>query len=680
MTPLETRSFRLPDLVALATLAGAGDARQTGLALARLDADARAQVLRYCALRPSVVAWCLLEGSAADRAAFARSQYIDHRTTAALAADPDPDVRAAVFSHHRTPGSLRRRVLATLPIAPALRRRLMTTESLPELATAMDSLDPQLAAETYRTVLGRRPLPPEGSGALVAGPDASMPRGHDWFTETLALLRPETWTADDWAATAVRHLEKPWYDRECVALVGEPACPAETVLALLAYGPTDDPYTFPARVALDTGTVTPDDILRRGPGAARFLGLIDALDWAPPNDDWVRATLAEAEVATLRQGLRDAVRASLGTDTDAWRAAATLLTRDAEYPGSVLALLDEAATVPWLAPPGAVKTPAGKAPTAWADFPWQLRPARPRSAGPSPLGLLLSFAEVDALPAILAAFDDDVLPALTAVSRPGRAVIAPALVLPIARELAARRPELLRDLVADVERDERIRAALVGLGNAAVDSALIAGRALTGYQRAELVARTAGTAAGPGLVADYAPLGAPVSWDAVLEEVASGQAQMSVLDTFSRHPALPEAVAAALVEAEPQRYARLLPALSRPTALALLPAAARMWARLESSGWTLVIPALAECLRSGALTPDDLLTHAPAAPFVLWAFGDEQRSRKQLRPLAEPLRALVDTHLGEDPDAWTIAMRLVPDFAGSVDELLATAARAAGRS
>ncbi|MGW1991999.1 hypothetical protein [Embleya sp. NPDC001921] len=678
MTPVEKRSFPLPDLVALAALAGAGDRRQAGLALARVGAEQRAQLLEYCALRPSAVAWCLRDGAAADRAAYARNRFLDHRSMAALAADPDPDVRAAVFFHRRIPGSLRRRALAALPIAPVLRQRLICTDALPDLGMAMDCPDPELAAETYRTILGRRPLPPQGSGALVVGPDTSSPRGHEWFTETLALLRPEKWTADDWAETAVRHLEKPWQDDECVALVGEPACPTETALALLAYGPTDNPYTFPARVALDTGTVTPDDILRRGPGAARFLGLIDALHWSPPNDDWIRVTLAEEEVAALEQGLCEAVRTRLGTDPGAWRAAATLLTRDAEYPGSILALLDEAATVPWLNPPGSAKTPSGKAPASWTDFPWQLRPTRPPSAGPSPLRLLLSCADADALSAILAAFDDDVLPEPAAVSR--RALVAPALVPPIARELASRRPEVLRDFVAGVEHDPGKRAELIALGLGEVDAALLTGNTLTAYERAELLARTTGTAAEPVPVAHYTPVGASIPWDVVLDDVTSGRAEVNVLDTVSRHPALPEPVAVALFEAEPQRYARLLAALPRSTALALLPAAARVWGRREGSGWTLVLPALAACLRSGTLTPDDLLTHTAVASFLLWAFGDEQRSRGKLRPLAGPLRALVDAHLGEDPDAWTIAMRLLPDFAGSVDELLATAGRAAGRS
>lgn len=96
---------------------------------------------------------------------------------------------------------------------------------------------------------------------------------------------------------------------------------------------------------------------------------------------------------------------------------------------------------------------------------------------------------------------------------------------------------------------------------------------------------------------------------------------------------------------------------------------------LRSADWR-------ERLLFRGLTPEDLLRHAPQPARYLTAVAfDRRRHNARRRQWAEPCetaRALVDEHLGTNPDAWTVALHLLPDFTGTLPELLATARAAAG--
>lgn len=96
---------------------------------------------------------------------------------------------------------------------------------------------------------------------------------------------------------------------------------------------------------------------------------------------------------------------------------------------------------------------------------------------------------------------------------------------------------------------------------------------------------------------------------------------------------------------------------------------------LRSADWR-------EHLLLRGLTPEDLLRHAPqpARYLNVVAFDRRYQNRRRGR-WAEPCeaaQALVDEHLGTNPDAWTVALHLFPDFTGTLPELLATARAAAG--
>ncbi|WP_435602674.1 hypothetical protein [Streptomyces sp. bgisy130] len=82
-------------------------------------------------------------------------------------------------------------------------------------------------------------------------------------------------------------------------------------------------------------------------------------------------------------------------------------------------------------------------------------------------------------------------------------------------------------------------------------------------------------------------------------------------------------------------------------------------------------------LRHGTLTPQDILTHAAPARRALSHLSHalnspEQRAdRQELRTQAAALTA---EQLGTDPEAWAVALQLLPTFAGTLTELCTTAA------
>ncbi|MER6145835.1 hypothetical protein ABT174_38485 [Streptomyces sparsogenes] len=81
----------------------------------------------------------------------------------------------------------------------------------------------------------------------------------------------------------------------------------------------------------------------------------------------------------------------------------------------------------------------------------------------------------------------------------------------------------------------------------------------------------------------------------------------------------------------------------------------------------------------GHLTLSDILREArPARVAAAYLARRDQEAREeeaeQLHGVRREIVDLVATHLGEDPEAWTVAMRLMPEFTGTLPELLATTA------
>lgn len=92
------------------------------------------------------------------------------------------------------------------------------------------------------------------------------------------------------------------------------------------------------------------------------------------------------------------------------------------------------------------------------------------------------------------------------------------------------------------------------------------------------------------------------------------------------------------------------------------------------SGWT------ASALANGSLTLEDLLTHtapAEAAVDLLHRFryghADGRFPEKNWQPVRERAAALTREYLDTDIEAWSVCLRLLPTFIGTLPELAATA-------
>ncbi|MFW5417781.1 hypothetical protein J0910_14315 [Nocardiopsis sp. CNT-189] len=87
---------------------------------------------------------------------------------------------------------------------------------------------------------------------------------------------------------------------------------------------------------------------------------------------------------------------------------------------------------------------------------------------------------------------------------------------------------------------------------------------------------------------------------------------------------------------------------------------------VELSDW------LAPAIGQGAVAPEDVIEHAPSAVSVLrWMWGGGTGAE-------DALAAALREHLGSSPDAWVLALRMLPGFRGTLGELLRTAGAAAG--
>ncbi|WP_436789101.1 hypothetical protein [Yinghuangia sp. YIM S10712] len=95
---------------------------------------------------------------------------------------------------------------------------------------------------------------------------------------------------------------------------------------------------------------------------------------------------------------------------------------------------------------------------------------------------------------------------------------------------------------------------------------------------------------------------------------------------------------------------------------------------------TVQSPWLDDALAQGRLTPVDVLAHAqPAVATLDLLVGDgfrDRRIRWKTATAHPSTRDLFRARLGTNPDAWAVAVRLLPEFVGSISALLTTAAAA----
>ncbi|MFB6437637.1 hypothetical protein ACFCVY_12785 [Streptomyces sp. NPDC056411] len=90
---------------------------------------------------------------------------------------------------------------------------------------------------------------------------------------------------------------------------------------------------------------------------------------------------------------------------------------------------------------------------------------------------------------------------------------------------------------------------------------------------------------------------------------------------------------------------------------------------------------LDKALERGTLRPEDFVTHAAPARTGLdlicryLADGPSKEDRRRLR---DKVAELAPERLGTNPDAWAVCLQLLPDFVGTLAELMSTAGAAAG--
>ncbi|MFF4695585.1 hypothetical protein [Streptomyces chattanoogensis] len=83
-----------------------------------------------------------------------------------------------------------------------------------------------------------------------------------------------------------------------------------------------------------------------------------------------------------------------------------------------------------------------------------------------------------------------------------------------------------------------------------------------------------------------------------------------------------------------------------------------------------------DAVKGGKLTPTDILTlKAPARDALdpLRRYGDSGPDAAARQPVRERAAALAREHLAADAEAWAVCLQLLPTFAGTLPELLATA-------
>ncbi|NUU25973.1 MAG: hypothetical protein HOV68_31420, partial [Streptomycetaceae bacterium] len=167
----------------------------------------------------------------------------------------------------------------------------------------------------------------------------------------------------------------------------------------------------------------------------------------------------------------------------------------------------------------------------------------------------------------------------------------------------------------------------------------------------------------------------PPPWDEILAMLDEGGLPLRTRDQLAAHPHCPEPVAAALLDRDSEHTSVPLALVRRSRAYALL-ALDRLpvvpdWMRdgdlRASLTWS------RHALDAGTLTPADLFTRGRPAHAVLRLIEEFPRDLGELSGL---LAAEVRRHRTDSPDAWAVTAALLDDFAGTLPELLGTAAAA----
>ncbi|GAA2261420.1 hypothetical protein GCM10010430_52110 [Kitasatospora cystarginea] len=173
---------------------------------------------------------------------------------------------------------------------------------------------------------------------------------------------------------------------------------------------------------------------------------------------------------------------------------------------------------------------------------------------------------------------------------------------------------------------------------------------------------------------------APERLVALLRRTAAGSVADRVRHLVAEGTRLPWPQLMSAHTAEPLPGAQLAALASAPdcprTLLVEALRAQPLAPRAEGMDW------LPRALDDGRLTTGDVLRHAqPASAVVAFLTATDINSRParpRWRPPHREAARLLRSHLGADPQAWASALRLLPDFTGSLPELLTAAARRPG--
>ncbi|WTW93779.1 hypothetical protein OG216_10480 [Streptomycetaceae bacterium NBC_01309] len=136
-------------------------------------------------------------------------------------------------------------------------------------------------------------------------------------------------------------------------------------------------------------------------------------------------------------------------------------------------------------------------------------------------------------------------------------------------------------------------------------------------------------------------------------------------------PELTEAVLDGRLDGPMVGYLCEQPECPREFAMAVLGVGARPGRRVPPPKHSTV----EQLVRSGVLSPEDLLRHgtSPSGFLDLIARSPNASSDSQIAEPCDAARALAAEQLGDDPEAWAVAVRLFRDFSGTLPELFATA-------
>ncbi|MDI2127818.1 hypothetical protein [Yinghuangia seranimata] len=163
----------------------------------------------------------------------------------------------------------------------------------------------------------------------------------------------------------------------------------------------------------------------------------------------------------------------------------------------------------------------------------------------------------------------------------------------------------------------------------------------------------------------------PPEWETVLDRLRARRVTFNAVNTLLRRDDLPDEVAHAILRTHKKErwVAEWVVGRSRPLALATLaqfPLPAPKTVLHRRKVWFL------PGLRAGHLGVGDILAHGRPALSTLWLAP----RMHELAALPSLLDATVTAHGADTPDAWSVVAALLPDFSGTLPELLSVAAAA----